>query len=309
MHEWKSDNYAYVGKAFETRYANRINKLAPIMSEKNIKSADYMLQGAGGYGELKKYDGQNLNVGNMKRAFATIITPEEFDLAIPVGYKEAKIDKLGECRKVGSRLGDSAAMTVYMHMLRTLGGAFDPGKVGGDGVSWANTKHPVASKGSEGRKFIVDEDAGYYSNLMNKAMSVSAITEAQTMGNRFVTPDGLPYLCDLNTLLVSPELEPEAKKLCGDDARLDPETAAHGANPIHGMKYIVIGGGNDGFTKKQWAVCDRDLMKDIFQIIYNTRPTVLQSQLDNPLIDMYTAYADFGIGWGDARPIIFSNPA
>ena len=71
----------------------------------------------------------------------------------------------------------------------------------------------------------------------------------------------------------------------------------------------VVGGGEDGFTKKQWAVCDRRLMKELFMLVYITKPQVLQSQLDNPLIDMYTAYADFGIGWGDARQIIFSNPA
>ena len=129
------------------------------------------------------------------------------------------------------------------------------------------------------------------------------------MANRFITPDGLPFLCEMDTLLVSPELEATAKKLCGDDARLDPESAAHGANPVHGLKYIVVGGGEDGFTKKQWAVCDRRLMKELFMLVYITKPQVLQSQLDNPLIDMYTAYADFGIGWGDARQIIFSNPA
>ena len=160
-----------------------------------------------------------------------------------------------------------------------------------------------------GRKFIVDEDAGSYSNVMSDALSVAAITAAQSMANRFITPDGLPFLCEMDTLLVSPELEATAKKLCGDDARLDPESAAHGANPVHGLKYIVVGGGEDGFTKKQWAVCDRRLMKELFMLVYITKPQVLQSQLDNPLIDMYTAYADFGIGWGDARQIIFSDPA
>lgn len=308
-HAWKTDNYAFVSKAFETRYANRMNTLSPIVSEKTTNSVDFMLQGAGGFGELKPYDGKNLNKGNMKRAFATVITPQEYELSADVGYKEAKNDKLGECRRVGSRLGDSAAMTVYMHMLRRLGSAFDSSKVGGDGVCWANEKHPVASKGSEGRKFIVDEDAGYFSNLMKKTFSVGAITEAQSMANRFVTPDGLPYLCQMDTLLISPELEAEAKKLCGEDARLDPETAAHGANPVRGMKYIVIGGGDAGFTKKQWAVCDRAMMKDIFKIVYNTKPMVLQNDGGHPLIDTYTAYVDFDIGWGDARPIIFSNPA
>ncbi len=306
---WKTDNYKFVGKAFDMRYANRINTLAPLLGTKTTNSIDYELTGAGGFGEMQPYDGENVNKGSLKRGFKTIITPGEFSTSIPVGYKEAKIDKSGECRKVGTRLADSASMTVYMHVLRCFGGAWDPNAVGGDGKPWASAAHPVASRGSVGRKFIVDEDAGSYSNVMSDALSVSAITAAQSMANRFITPDGLPFLCEMDTLLVGPELEATAKKLCGDDARLDPESAAHGANPVHGLKYIVVGGGEDGFTKKQWAVCDRRLMKELFMLVYITKPQVLQSQLDNPLIDMYTAYADFGIGWGDARQIIFSNPA
>lgn len=306
---WKTDNYKFVGKAFDMRYANRINTLAPLLGTKTTNSIDYELTGAGGFGEMQPYDGENVNKGSLKRGFKTIITPGEFSTSIPVGYKEAKIDKSGECRKVGTRLADSASMTVYMHVLRCFGGAWDPNTVGGDGKPWASAAHPVASRGSVGRRFIVDEDAGSYSNVMSDALSVAAITAAQSMANRFITPDGLPFLCEMDTLLVSPELEATAKKLCGDDARLDPESAAHGANPVHGLKYIVVGGGEDGFTKKQWAVCDRRLMKELFMLVYITKPQVLQSQLDNPLIDMYTAYADFGIGWGDARQIIFSNPA
>ena len=306
---WKTDNYKFVGKAFDMRYANRINTLAPLLGTKTTNSIDYELTGAGGFGEMQPYDGENVNKGSLKRGFKTIITPGEFSTSIPVGYKEAKIDKSGECRKVGTRLADSASMTVYMHVLRCFGGAWDPNAVGGDGKPWASAAHPVASRGSVGRRFIVDEDAGSYSNVMSDALSVSAITAAQSMANRFITPDGLPFLCEMDTLLVGPELEATAKKLCGDDARLDPESAAHGANPVHGLKYIVVGGGEDGFTKKQWAVCDRRLMKELFMLVYITKPQVLQSQLDNPLIDMYTAYADFGIGWGDARQIIFSDPA
>lgn len=309
MQPWKTDNYKFVGKAFETHYANRINTLAPLLGTKTIRSVDYELTGSGGFGEMQPYDGENLNKGSLKRGFKTIITPGEFANSIPVGFKQAQIDKSGECRKVGTRLAESASMTVYMHVLRCFGNAWNAERLGGDGKPWASEAHPVASKGSEGRKFIVDEEAGTYSNVMTDALSVAAITAAQSMANRFVTPDGLPFLCEMDTLLVSPELAGQAKKLCGDDARLDPESAAHGANPVHGLKYIVVGGGSDGFTGKQWAVCDRRLMKELFMLVYNQKPRVFQSQLDNPLIDMYTAYADFGIGWGDARQIIFSNPA
>ncbi len=306
---WKTDNYKFVGKAFDMRYADRINTLAPLLGTRSGTSIDFELTGSGGFGEMQPYDGENVNRGSMKRGFKTLITPAEFSTSIPVGFKEAKIDKSGECRKVGTRLADSAAMTVYLHTLRCFGGAFDASRKGGDGKSWAATDHPVASKGSSGRSYVPDEDAGTYSNKIASALSVSAITAAQTMANRFVTPDGLPFLCDMDTLLVSPELEPTAKKICGDDARLDVDSSGHGANPVRGMKYIVVGGGSDGFTAKQWAVCDRRLMKEMFMLYYITRPQVLQSQLDNPLIDMYTAYADFGIGWGDGRMIIFSDPA
>ncbi len=310
--QWKTDNYKFVGKAFDFAYANRLNKLAPVVGEVNAKSIDYELTGSGGYGEVPVYDGSNLNEGSLHRGFKTIITPVEYTLSIPVGLKEHKIDKMGETRKVGTKLGDSMAMTVYLHVLRMFANAWNGAKTGGDGVCWASASHPVASKGSSGRSFIADPDAGTYSNVSTDALSVSAITAAQARANRFVTPDGMPFLCDYDTVLISPELEEKAKKLFGENARLtpteDPESDYNAANPVYGMRYIVLGGGSDGFTAKQWAVCDRRLMKELVNIVYNTRPTVMQSDLDNPLKDLYTAYADFGVGWGDARQIIFGDP-
>ena len=306
---WKTDNYKFVEKAFNYTYADRMNKLSPILGERTIKSIDLQLTGSGGYGELQPYDGNNLNIVEKHRGFNTILTPQEHSSSVVLGRKQVLIDKSGECRRTGTVLGNAAAMTVYLHVLRTLGGAFNESKLGGDGKPWACDAHPVASKGSEGRTFVADEEAGTFSNLLTTALSVSAITGAQSKANRFVTPDGLPFLCEMDTLLVSPELEATAKKICGEDARLDPEGASHGANPVYGLKYIVIGGGNDGFTGKQWAICDRRLMKELFVIAYNTRPEVMEGELDNPLKQMFTAYADFAVGWGDARQIIFSNPA
>ena len=111
----------------------------------------------------------------------------------------------------------------------------------------------------------------------------------------------------MDTLLVSPELEPVAKKICGENSRLYPGQTED-VNPYTSLKYIVVGGGRDGFSAKQWAICDKRIMKQVFNIVYITRPRVLRSQLDNPLIDEFTGYADFGLGWGDARQIVFSNP-
>ena len=72
---WKTDNYKFVGKAFENRYANRINTLAPLLGTKNTTSIDYELTGAGGFGEMKPYNGKDVNIGSMKRGFKTIIAP------------------------------------------------------------------------------------------------------------------------------------------------------------------------------------------------------------------------------------------
>ena len=310
---WKTDNYKFVGKAFKYAYDNRINKLLSIIGVAHSKSVDYELTGTGGYGEMPEYDGSNLNEVQERRGFKTIVTPAEFSITRVVGYKQAKVDKSGACAKVGSLLGDAASMTVYVHLLRMFGNAFNADFKGGDGKPWAATDHPNASKGSSGRTYIADPDAGTYSNLVTTSLSVASITAAQSLASRFVTPDGLPMLADMNLLLVAPELEADAIKICGENARfrplMNPADNTHAANPLPNLQYMVMGGGKDGFGKKQWALCDPTLMKQMVELVYITDPTVIQNQLDNPLKDAYTAYADFGCGWGDARQIIFSNPS
>ena len=72
---------------------------------------------------------------------------------------------------------------------------------------------------------------------------------------------------------------------------------------------MVIGGGSVGFQKKQWAIADASLLRECAKIVYITRPTVIRAELDNPLIARIVPYVDFSVGWGDARCIIFSNPA
>ena len=309
---WKTDNYKFVGKAFDFAYANRLNKLLAIMGTASSNNIDYELTGGGGYGEAPLYDGDNLNMRKKSRGFKTIITPQEYSISDSVGFKQAKIDKSGECARVGKQIGNTMAMTVYLHGMRMFANAFNKDFIGGDGVSWANDKHPVASKGSQGRKFIPDPESGTYSNLIKTELSVKAITDARALANRMTTPDGLPYLSDLNLLLVSAELEAEAKKICGDSGKLrptqNPADNSNAANPVADLQYMVISGGNDGFKGKQWALCDPTLMREMVKLVYVTKPTVIQSDLDNPLKDLYTGYTDFGCGWGDARQIIFSNP-
>ena len=41
--------------------------------------------------------------------------------------------------------------------------------------------------------------------------------------------------------------------------QLNPDNANNAANPVCGMQYMVIGGGDVGFTAKQWAVADASL--------------------------------------------------
>lgn len=312
--DWKNDLFPLIDKTFMYSYENRMNKFMEIMSEETIKHVDYRLSGSAGFGELVKYDGVNLSTANQKRGFVTIITPQEFQLSADIGFKAAKIDRSGEINRVGTYLGNSAGMSVYMACLRMFGKAWDAGQLGGDGKSWAATDHPIASKGDAGGKSVVDADAGTYDNTLSLALSVNAITTAQSNANRFITPDGLPLMCDFQDngiLLVSPELESKAIEICGKDAKMSPqklpETAENGANPVYGMKYMVIGGGNDGFSAKQWAIADRTLMKETTKVVYITRPNVLNNKLDNPLIEKFTAYVDYQVGFGDSRSIIFSR--
>jgi len=312
--DWKNDLYPLIDKSFSYAYENRMNKFMQIMSEENIKHVDYRMSGSAGFGELKRYDGVNLTTANQKRGFVTVITPQEFQLAADIGMKAAKIDRNGEINKVGTYLGGSASMSIYMNILRMFGKAFDATQLGGDGKAWAASDHPNASKGDAGGLSVVDSDSGTYDNTLALDLSISSITTAQTRANRFVTPDGLPLMCDFQDngiLLVSPELEPKAIELCGKEGKMSPEklpeTAENGANPVYGLKYMVVGGGNEGFSAKMWAIADRSLLKETTKVVYITRPGVMNNKLDNALIERFTAYVDYQVGFGDARSIIFST--
>lgn len=310
---WKADNYKFYGKAFDYAYANKMKQFMPIIGTAQDDHSTYELEGVGGYGEMLPYDGTSLNHADQKRGFKTVLRPQEYTNTAQIGFLQAKTDKLGECRKVGTRLGQGAAMTVMLHIMRMFSNAFDPNCVGGDGKPWAATDHPVASLGGKARKNIPDPESGTFSNIINKTLNVDGIDEAVTMAQHFVTPDGLPFLCNMDCVLVSPDLEITAKKLFGENAnlmpRLNPADNTNAANPIYGMTYLVMGGGRDGFGKKQWAICDREIMKEVVKLYYIQKPTIFSTDTDNPMIDLVTAYAAFACGWGDARQIIFSNPS
>lgn len=315
---WKNDLYPLIDTTFQFEYKNQLNVLAELVDTVVKKQVDYRMATGGGFGELSDYDGANLVGMNQKRGFVKIITPTEKANAIDIQRIYGMTDKNGECKRVGTSAANSASMTVYLGLLRMFGNFANAGAqwLGGDGKSWGATDHPVASKGDAGGTNTVDSDSGTFSNLLTDALSVAAITKAQTTASRFVTPDGLPFSCDFENngiLLVSPELAPKAKEICGTEARYSPvnipESAENGANPVRGLQYMVVGGGSDGFSSKQWAIADKRQLKQNTKLVYIEKPQVLQTELDNPLIARYVPYVVFACGFGDARSIIFSNPS
>lgn len=310
---WKDDNYGLVNKVFASEYGNQLNKLDLFLGSFDTNnSADYSMTHLGGFGEWGEYNGTTIPKGQQKRGFTTIITPTEWALGAEIGHLAALLDKLGEIKKTGTSLARGGAATVRMHMLRMLGNAYNTNFLGGDGLPWASDSHPIASKGSTGRTSIADTDAGVFSNVMTSAISVAAISQAEIMAGRYVTPDGLPMTINLDTILCSLEDEATVKKLIGGESRLmptrDPESNTNAANPLKtDYQYIVVSAGTEGFVKGQWAICDRTLVKESAGVVYTVKPQLMQKELDNPLIDLYVGYSCFGVGFGDAKPIIFSR--
>ena len=299
IYTWAQDLYPLVKNRFDLRYNSRLNVIREIAGIVKQDEVDYKMEGLGGYGELPVYSDSTLAHADQKRGFITTITPVERALSVAVSYKKAKTDLSREAAKTGVRLADSAYMTVLNEFYRVFANAKTTN--GADGVPWASAAHPISS----------DEGAETFSNLLTKELSVTAITEAQTHASSFVTPDGLAFAANYDLLLVSPELEGKAREICGPEARimpaLNPETGL-GANPVYGMRYLVIGGGGSGLTGGQWAIADSMLLPEVLKLVYISEPTVLISPQDNPLITDYIGYVDFAFGFGDARPIVFSYP-
>lgn len=312
--KFRSDDYVFVGKYVDYELNNdfEMNKLKKIISVIDTDSVDYEVTHTSGFGELIRYDGNNLNHGSTRRGFKKILTPEEYNLTHDIGFKDYKNNRTRELKKTGEYLGQSCNMTTYLHILRALSGAFDGTSIIGDGKAWAATDHPVASKSSDNRQYIADPEAGTFSNLFNYKLSVQAIDKLKPIARRFVAPNGLPYKGQYNCVLVSPEDEPIAKRLFGSENELmpmkDPESAENAASSVYGMKYMVIGDGAEGFKRGQWALCDTKKLMQSFYLIYNTRPRIDSSELsENVYIKRFFAYMDFVVGASEARPILFCN--
>lgn len=294
IYTWSGDMYPLVKKRFDERYVSRMNLIGKLCGVVKQNELSYELPGLGGYGELPTYTGE-LSYADDSKTFLTTVKPEEHALAIPVSYKKAKIDMVGEAEKTGTRLADSAYMTVLAGFYRVFGNAFTTN--GADGVAWASASHPIDTS----------EESETFSNLITTELSIAAICAAQAAAAKFVTADGLPFVSNFDLLLVAPELEGTARTICGEDALLTPEEGIGGNK--YGMKYMVAGGGGLGFSGKKWALADSMLLPEVLKLVYITEPTVVVSPRENPLMTDYISYVDFAFGFGDARPIVFSNPA
>lgn len=321
MQKWKSDIHTFVGKTFDASYGVNMNKypVLSLFSKENINSPVWEMRDTGDYSLMQEYDGVNLSGVDESRGFISIIKPKEYSLYEDITMKRAKLDKLGESKKVGQKLARSAVLTKLKLALDIFSNAFDAKVLGSDGVSWANSKHPLASSGDENpgdalkRKSIADKSKGTYSNFLKKEFSIESIGEAQTLGSKILAPNESPTGLTYDLVLVSPELEVEAKKIFGVGSKYKPElnpngTANNQANPVSDLRYVVCGAGNWGLQGKQWALCDSTAIRDVLKEIVISEPMIKQTQLDNPLINREVAYMDLGYGFGDARPIIFCDP-
>ena len=298
IYTWSEDMYPLVKKAFETRYASRINAISKVCGVVVQDASSYDVPGLGGYGELSEYN-SSLTTADSDKVFVKTVVPKERALAIPVKYKDANLDVVTLANRTGIRLADSAFMTVLNDFFRVFGKAFTTSDCP-DGEPWASEEHLVSTA----------SDSSTYSNLITDELSVSAVTAAIAKASEFVTADGLPFVGNFDMLFVSPDLEETARNICGKDTAvspvLHPETGL-GANPLYGMNYMVVGAGDLGFSEGQWAIADSNLLSEIFKLVYVTEPTVLISATENPLLTDFVAYVDYAFGFSDARPIIFSD--
>lgn len=293
---WADDMYPIVLERFQDRLEKRTDLLKSVIGYKSLKTSNqYADEGMGGYGYVPDYNGTTITELNQKRGFKKIYTPTEKAAKATVSYKMAKIDQSGEATKAGRKMADSLAMTQIRDFYNLFARGWNASYLGADSVALFSSAHPINN----------ETGAETFSNTGTSAFSIAAITATQSATQRWKTFDGLDFDCDFNLCLISPELAPKAKEFFGEDARLIPESAENGANPVKDMNYIVI----KGFTAKQWAVADKLILSEYMKMVEITAPMVMPNKPDNPLIQEYIGYMDYTMGWSDARCIYGHNPA
>ncbi len=121
VYTWSDDMYPIVKKRFDERYNSRVNLIGSVAGIVKQSDLTYNIEGLGGYGELPEYASSSLTRASGTKGFINTVTPTERALALPVEYKNAKLDIVGEAEKVGRRLADSAYMTVLSAFYRMFG--------------------------------------------------------------------------------------------------------------------------------------------------------------------------------------------
>lgn len=295
---WADDMYPIVLKRFQDRLENKFSMIKSTIGFKKLTTSNqYADEGIGGYGYLSKYNGTTIPEMNQKRGFKSLYTPEERVGKATIAYKYAKIDQSGEATKAGSKMSNSIAITVVRDFYNLFAYGYNPAVImsGGDSKALFAIDHPINNEAG----------ADTFSNLGTSVFSIAAITAMQAAVQRWKTFDGADFDCDFDLVGIAPELEPKAKEFFGKEAKLIPESAENGANPVAGTKYIVI----KGLSAKQWFGADSSLLKDYLKMVEITAPMVIPNKPDNPLIQEYIGYADYTFGWSDARAIFAQNPA
>lgn len=322
--QFRSDDIILVGEHFNYEWDNllRSDSLLRLIKQKNHSGVTYEQRPRQGFGAIPKYTG-DMNYIKPKRGFNNLIITDEYMGSYDVHYKAYKVDKSGELENCGQDLAQGMAYTISNSVLELFGSAWT--KVGNDGKTWAAEDHPIAALRDEGNKYVADASAGTYSNLIRAeggstdlALSVKGLDRAWEIANGIPLPDGKPMKGKFDLVLVSPKNRAKAIKLLGQDTELapkqDPDSAENAASSVHGLKWMVCGygygSGAVGLRDNQWAFVDSANLKKVTVLIFTTRPVIDQSYAyPNKRVKVFSVYADFGIGYADWRPILFSNPA
>lgn len=296
INNWRENVFPLVSKWFDDHLAKRTGLISQVIGVEHTNTYQTQENGTGGFGEMQKYDGNEIKEMRQYKGFKTTYITEEYAGKRSIQYKFAKVDLSGEAKKTGRRMAETMYMTQLMAFYRLFANGFNSNYVGADGKALFATDHPIHADSAS---------TDVYSNKGTTEFSISGITTTQVAMRRFVTYDGFPFQCKVDVCLIAPELEPLAKQYFGGEAKLLPGTDYNDNNPVYDMKYVVI----DGFTAKQWACGDSFLMKEYIKMIVTTDPMVIEQKSSNPLIAEFIGYMDYTMGWSEPKCVYGHDPA
>ena len=162
---WRDNLFPIVKRWFDDRYDKRTGLIPSVIGVETTDRYSFDEYGVGGYGEIPKYDGSNIDELNRAKGFKTTYTTEEYAGKCNVGFKAAKFDLSGQAKKAGHYMANALSMTQLMDFYRLFSQGFNSNYVGGDGKALFATDHPLN-----------DDTTETYSNKGTTAFSISAIT-------------------------------------------------------------------------------------------------------------------------------------